>query len=408
MASIEKNSYQMNDPATSKQQFERLRVCVLIPTYNNSKTLAKTIQDVAEYTDQIIVINDGSTDDTANIIENFPFVKSLQYPVNKGKGWALRKGFAFALQLGFHYAISIDSDGQHFAHDLPLFIAKLETEKDAIIVGSRNMNQESVPGKSSFGYKFSNFWYRLETGIDAPDTQSGYRLYPIAMLQNIRFITRKYEFEIEVLVRAAWAGLQILFVPIAVYYPPKAERVSHFRPFTDFVRISILNTFLVLLTFLYIKPRNLMRKLFQKKKLSTLIHDQFFNAKESELLKAASIGFGVFMGIIPIWGFQLAVAIFLAILFKLNKALVIIAANISIPPMIPLIIYGSYKLGAYWMPNHSADIKFSNALGIDSIRYNLQQYIYGSVSLAVLAGIIFWIASYSLLKLFKRKPRPAI
>jgi glycosyltransferase involved in cell wall biosynthesis len=407
MPTSEHDTFPVNDAAIRNRQFEAVQACVLIPTYNNAATLAGVIEDVLGYTHHIIVINDGSTDETAKIIADFPFLQSVQYAVNKGKGWALRKGFTKALELGYRFAISIDSDGQHFARDLPSFIRKLEGEKNAIVIGSRNMSHASVPGKSSFGHKFSNFWFRVETGIDAPDTQSGFRLYPIALLRDIRFFTRKYEFEIEVLVRAAWKGVHIDSVPIEVYYPPKAERITHFRPFKDFTRISILNTFLVLMTFVYIRPRNFLRRIAEKKNWRGLIYEQLFNPMQSDQLKAASVGFGVFMGIIPIWGFQLAVAIFLAILFRLNKALVIIAANISIPPMIPLVIFGSYKMGAYWMPSHATDLKLTKSLSLESIRYNLQQYIYGSISLAILAGLVFGLASFALLKLTKRKTTPA-
>jgi uncharacterized protein (DUF2062 family) len=163
----------------------------------------------------------------------------------------------------------------------------------------------------------------------------------------------------------------------------------------------------VLITFLYIKPRNIVRSAFQKKNWFELINDQLFNPMQSDLIKAFSVGVGVFMGIIPIWGFQLVAAIFLAFVFKLNKALVVIAANISIPPMIPLILFGSYKLGTYWMPGVSPAVPFNRSLSLDSIRYNIQQYIFGSISLAIIAGLAFGITSFALLKLFKRKTTPA-
>ncbi|MBC7886296.1 MAG: DUF2062 domain-containing protein [Ferruginibacter sp.] len=393
----------MSGLATGSEIFDEFRVCVIIPTYNNAATLATVIEGVASYTNNIIVANDGSTDETLAIVEKFPFVQLLSYPENVGKGWALRKAFALATGLNYKFAITIDSDGQHFAKDLPAFVDKLQLVQDAIIVGSRNMAQASVPGKSSFGHKFSNFWFKVETGIDCPDTQSGYRLYPIWLLKDIRFITRKYEFEIEVMVRAAWKGVKITSIPVAVYYPPKEERVSHFRPFKDFTRISILNTILVLITFFYIKPRDFFRTIFEKKKLKAFINDQLFNPLHTDEYKALSIAFGIFMGIIPIWGFQLVAAIFLAVLFRLNKILVIVAANISIPPMIPLIIFLSYQTGAYWMGDNATHLEFNRLLTLESIQKNLQQYIYGSVTLAVLAGITAGLFTFILLKLFKRK-----
>jgi glycosyltransferase involved in cell wall biosynthesis len=405
---IQKNITEPDSFARHAQVFHSLEVCVLIPTFNNADTLGRVISDVSAYTKNIIVVNDGSSDNTIDIIRSFPFLKSISYESNRGKGWALRQGFKLAISLGYHFAISIDSDGQHFASDLPAFLEKLESAGTSLIVGARNMRQESVPAKSNFGHRFSNFWFWFETGIKLPDTQSGYRLYPLIPLEQIRFFTKKYEFEIEVMVRAAWKEIPIYSVPIGVYYPPKAERVTHFRPFRDFTRISILNTFLVFLTIFYIWPRNFFRKYFLNKNGQEIIHDLLLNPSHSDTILALSIGFGVFMGIIPIWGFQLILAIFLAILFKLNKPLVILAANISIPPMIPVILFGSYKLGAYWMPAGHVNIPFGWDLKLENMQYNLQQYIYGSITLAVLAGAFFSLTSFILFKLFRRKASPAI
>jgi glycosyltransferase involved in cell wall biosynthesis len=250
----------------TRNKFDELHVCVIIPTYNNATTIAQVITDVAAYTTNIIVVNDGSTDNTETIVRSFSQVQFINYTNNVGKGWALRKAFEYAVAKKYKFAITIDSDGQHFAKDLSAFINAVETTQDAIIIGSRNMDQSSVPGKSSFGNKFSNFWFKVETGINAPDTQSGFRLYPLELLKGTNFFTKKYEFEIEVLVRAAWKGIKITSIPVTVYYAPKETRISHFRPFKDFTRISILNTVLVLITFLYIKPRNFFRMFFGKKK----------------------------------------------------------------------------------------------------------------------------------------------
>jgi len=206
-----------------------------------------------------------------------------------------------------------------------------------------------------------------------------------------------------VLVRAAWKGVNVVSVPVTVYYAPKETRISHFRPYKDFSRISVLNTILVLITFLYIKPGNFFHSLFIKKNLRQKFHEHLFSTDHSDQLKSISIAFGVFMGIVPIWGFQLIVAIFLAILFKLNKALVIIAANISIPPMIPFIIFLSYKIGAFWMGQNAMQLDFSKSITLASIKKNLQQYIYGSISLAIIAGLVIGLFTFILLKLFNRK-----
>ena len=394
----------MTGSVSLREKVDLVQACVIIPTYNNAVTLAAVIEDVAQYSDHIIVVNDGSTDNTVTVVQAYPSVQFISYKKNVGKGWALRKAFLYAAEKGYKYAITIDSDGQHFAKDLPAFINKIEEEPNAIIIGARNMDQSSVPGGSSFGNKFSNFWFRVETGINCPDTQSGYRLYPLMLLKGMNFFTRKYEFEIEILVRAAWKGIKVESVPVTVYYAPKETRVSHFRPYKDFIRISILNTLLVLISFLYIKPRDFLRILVDKKKFKQLLNDHLYNPHHSAQLKAVSVAFGIFMGIIPAWGFQLVSAIFLAILFKLNKPLVIVAANISIPPMIPLIIFLSYKTGTIWMGENAMQINFSNSITLESIKNNLLQYIYGSITLAFAAGITAGFITFILLKWAGKKP----
>ncbi|RZJ27747.1 MAG: DUF2062 domain-containing protein [Chryseobacterium sp.] len=192
-------------------------------------------------------------------------------------------------------------------------------------------------------------------------------------------------------------------MPIKVYYAPKETRISHFRPFKDFSRISVLNTVLVFITFLYIKPRNFFRSIFRNRNWKQNLKEKLFDASESDALKAWSIGVGVFMGIVPLWGLQLIIAIALAFLFKLNKVLVVIAANISIPPMIPLVIFGSYQTGRWWMGDKAVDMPFSSKIDLETIKLNLLQYIYGSITLAILAGITFGLVTYIILKSSRRK-----
>ena len=247
-----------------KSEFEELGVCVLIPTYNNEKTLEQVIRDVLEYCNDVIVVNDGSTDNTQFILSKFNQIKAIGYSNNTGKGYALQKGFECAKSLNFKYCISIDSDGQHKASDLPVFLNALKENPDALIVGARNMNQKGIPGKSSFGHRFSNFWFHFETGLKLPDTQSGFRLYPVNKISEFSFFTKKYEFEIEVLVKSVWNGIDVISCPIQVFYAEGKERITHFRPFKDFTRISILNTYLVLLAIIYYRPKLFFRSIKKK------------------------------------------------------------------------------------------------------------------------------------------------
>jgi glycosyltransferase involved in cell wall biosynthesis len=380
------------DPET-KKIFDEYKVCVLLPTYNNNGTIAGVIDGIRLLTNDLIVVNDGSSDDTAKILDQYPDIHLISYTKNKGKGNALLTGFRYAISKGYHYAITIDSDGQHNPADIPAFAEKLQETGQALIIGERNMEQASVPGKSNFGRKFSNFWFKVETGITHNDTQSGFRLYPLLAFENMKFYTPKFEFEIEILVRLAWKGIKVESVPVSVRYFPKEERVSHFRPFRDFTRISILNTALVFLALawhrplIYIKGKN--------------VSGFFFNSSETVLKRSLSVAFGVFMGIIPIWGFQLVAAIALAFLFRLNKPLVILFANISIPPMIPLILFLSLVCGKFWVSNATIPL-FNSALNLETIKPFLLQYIVGSISLAILSAIVFGTLTFIVLSTFKR------
>ena len=247
-----------------KQKFKELNCCVIIPTYNNDATLANVIEGVLEYTDNVLVVNDGSTDSTSEILKKYSNIEIISYGQNVGKGWAMRKGFDYAREKDYRYAITIDSDGQHLPKDLPVFLEKIEKEPDSLIVGARNMEQDSIPGKSSFGHKFSNFWYRFETGINLPDTQSGYRLYPLEKIKDIHSFTKKYEYEVEIIVKAAWKGINVISCPIHVYYATGDERVTHFRPFQDFSRVSLLNTWLVFLALVWYRPVLFFRDIKKK------------------------------------------------------------------------------------------------------------------------------------------------
>ncbi|HEX8546438.1 MAG TPA: glycosyltransferase family 2 protein, partial [Cytophagaceae bacterium] len=196
-----------SSPESYNQRFIDAKCCVIIPTYNNCTTLEGVINGVLSYTKNILVVNDGSTDLTDSILERFTFLNHIKQAKNKGKGCALQSGFERAIALGYTHAITIDSDGQHFVDDIPKFLDALKEHPASVIIGARNMEQASVPGKSSFGHKFSNFWFWFETGIKAPDTQSGFRLYPLVPLKGMRWYTTKYEFEIEIIVRLAWKGV---------------------------------------------------------------------------------------------------------------------------------------------------------------------------------------------------------
>jgi len=394
-----------------RKKIDALSCCVIIPTYNNEQTIKSVIDSVLKFTDHIIVVNDGATDQTAEILKQFSELNILSYLPNRGKGIALRTGIKAALEKGYRYAITIDSDGQHFADDIPVFIDKIEEAPDSLLIGARNLNQENMPKKNTFGNKFSNFWFMLFTGINLPDTQSGFRLYPIQKMKGMRYFTSKYEFEIEVSVKAAWSGIEVLPVSIQVFYAEADKRISHFRPAKDFTRISLLNTYLFFPAMLWYKPIRLVKKL-NVKTIKAVVKKYFLDSNESIMRKSLGVAFGVFMGIVPIWGFQFVSALVFAHFLKLNKAIVGLAAQISIPPMIPFLLYGSLKTGQWALGREMSDTISTDLLTLDTIKQLIHEYLFsgkvlqhfyeyllGSMLFATILAVVFGSMTYIVLRL---------
>ena len=392
----------VGDTTIYRDKMRKLGCVVVVPTYNNAATILRVITDIRQYTDHIIVVNDGSTDATAEILSGIEGIEILGYEKNRGKGYALRYGLEFASRAGYRYAITMDSDGQHFADDIPVFLKRIEERPDALPIGARNLAADNMPSKNTFANKFSNFWYRVETGHRLSDTQSGFRLYPLRRLCGMRFSTSGYEFEVEVIVRAAWRGVCVENVPIKVYYPPAGERVSHFRPLRDFARISVLNTVLVLYALLVYYPWRFVRSL-TRENIKRFVDSHILHSRESNFAMAASMGWGVFCGIIPIWGYQMIFAAVAAHFMRLNKVVAVVFSNISIPPMIPVILYMSMVVGA-WLLGVENSFTIEN-VSMDAIGLSLWQYIVGSVGLAAIAGVAVFVVAWAAMSLMKRRVR---
>ncbi len=195
--------------------------------------------------DRVLVVDDGSRPPVKDSIADLP-VELLQHPENRGKGAALLAAAEWGIERNFSHMVCLDADGQHDPADLPTLLAAVDEHPEAVIVGHRDFDQQAIPGSSRFGRQFSNFWLRLQTGSQLKDSQSGFRAYPLFIFQKLTFWTRRYNFEVEVLVRSAWAGVELRDVDISVYYPPGDERISHFRGFMDNWRLTLLNTHLTM------------------------------------------------------------------------------------------------------------------------------------------------------------------
>lgn len=222
-----------------------MRAAVVIPVYNHAVRIAEVIEAARSLGLPIFVVDDGSTDGTAAVLARLEGITVLRHPVNQGKGAALLTGFA-AAALSCDWALTIDGDGQHRPEDGQALLAAARRDERVLVVGHRQgMAGAHVPWTSRFGRQFSNFWVWAAGGPWVADSQSGFRLYPLPEALKLGVRAQRYQFEVEILVRARRRGLRTVEVPISVVYQPKGERISHFRPWRDFSRNSATFTRLI-------------------------------------------------------------------------------------------------------------------------------------------------------------------
>lgn len=207
---------------------------VVIPVFNHAGTVAKVIRKTLDQHLPVIVVDDGATDGTLNQIESIPGIHILRHKHNRGKGAALVTGMTEAAKTA-HWAVCLDADGQHDPEDIPDLLAAIPKNRRAIIIGRRK-GMENAPWTSRFGRKFSNFWVWVSGAAPLADTQSGFRVYPLPEVLHLNVKAKRYQYELEVLARAAWQGIGAIEVPVSVNYSPLGSRISHFHPFLDFVR----------------------------------------------------------------------------------------------------------------------------------------------------------------------------
>ncbi len=213
-----------------------MRHCVIIPCYNHESTVAAVAREAAAHC-PVIIVDDGS-------IPRLPpsgEMQKLRLPRNAGKGAALRLGLGKAATLGFTHAITMDADGQHFASDIPRFLEASKEQPGALVVGIRDFKAAGTPWARRKSNAFSAFCFGAQTGVGLSDTQCGFRCYPLPLAQRLTTRSQRFAFELEFLLRAAWAGASIVGVPVKCTYSPEQLRTSHFRPVSDFARIAMMN-----------------------------------------------------------------------------------------------------------------------------------------------------------------------
>ena len=298
----------------------------------------------------------------------------------------------------------MDADGQHFTEDLPKFLAAARTQPEAFIVGVRDFFAAGCPTHRRRSNAVSTFWFRVESGVKLGDTQCGFRCYPLALVQRLRTRAGRYAFELEFMVRASWVGTPIVAVPVKCSYEPNQIRQSHFRPVKDLAHITFMNIGLVLQSWLV--PRSLRTEWsFGEKRGARHAVAEFFSENAHEPAKmAGSVGVGLFFGIAPIWGFQLLAALWVAHRLRLNKAVTAVAANISIPPMVPFLLIAAMTLGHWLVTGKRFEFEpVGKTEWLTTAKAHVWEWLLGSFALAILVSAVGTLLTYGIARAVRRK-----
>jgi glycosyltransferase involved in cell wall biosynthesis/uncharacterized protein (DUF2062 family) len=381
-------------------------ICIVIPVFNHGLTVGRVVREAKDYF-PVIVVNDGCTDDTGKILAAENGIRIITLPRNQGKGAALRAGFAEAEKCGFTHAITIDADGQHATRELPAFASASRRQPEAFVIGVRNLAREKAPRGRRITNHISTFWFKVETGVKLADTQCGYRSYPLQTINRLRLKSQRYAYELEIMVKAAWAGIPLVAHPVSADYGAATSRLSHFNPWRDMARISLLHSRLSIQSFCVpallrkLSATGQLRHLPRGKRVKTILRLLFSEHTDTPAKLAFAVGLGFFCGIAPIWGFQIIAAAALAHKLRLNKAIAVAASHISFPLATPFIMAAGLLLGHYLHTGGLLPLNATTLLKEIPIRF--AEWFFGSIALGILVGIAGTIVTWLVSRLFAGK-----
>ena len=398
---------------------------VVLPTYNNCRTLPEVLSRVAALGLPIIVVNDGCTDETAAVLDSWrranpnADLRVLSHAHNRGKAAALRTGFAAAMEAGFTHAVTIDTDGQHDPEYIPALLDLARRSPEAYVLGVRDDRHADYPARSRTGRRISNLFIRLESGLKVSDSQCGLRVYPMELVRTVRVRAGRFGYETEIITRAAWAGCPIVESPVNTRYLPPGQRVSHFRPVLDTLRAISMHVRLVFRAVAPVPHRRYRpggRKPPRRFSLRGLLNWMNPLRAWRELRQgdvdhteiATALSLGVFVANLPAYPFQTVLALYLARRLHLNPLAVLAGSQASMPPITAVLIAAAVCVGHLvlhhalpaWPDYHTARLAWRTLA-----RPLLIDWLVGApVVGALLAAIVFLIAN----RLFRRKDQEQI
>ncbi len=376
--------------------------CCVIPVYNNGERALDIIRRARQQVPDVLVIDDGSTDQDLTAIFSGTDIRVIRHEMNRGKGAALKTAIRDLAERDVDYMITLDADGHHFPEDIPRLFSCIQQNDYTIAIGSRDfIIPEDTPVRGRFGRKVANLFFRIETGLNLSDVKSGFRAYPVRYVSKLNVRSNRFGFDAEILVRAAWANLEIQ--NRRTRFMPSAGD-TRFRKFNDKLLCAVVDLWMFLHCLLPYPKKALRPR--PKFDLSMLRPKNFFavitRVKASPGDLAAAAFAGAYCGVLPLFGLHTPVVLYFATAFRLNK---IMAFMMQHPfTMIPLTPFLCVELG-YFLRNGEWLTDFNLQTFGSEILYRFWEWLLGSLILAPAFGIISAVIVYFSALMLQKKAR---
>ncbi|MEM6458172.1 MAG: DUF2062 domain-containing protein [Planctomycetota bacterium] len=403
------------------------RPAVVLPSYQSAKHLPAVLDAAAAWGLPLIVVDDGSTDDTTGVLDAWAAahpdaqLHRVTHPTNRGKGEALRSGFAEAARLGRTHALTMDTDGQHDPADAAALLAAAEAALGTLVLGHRSTNDPNYPAGSRLGRSLSNLAILMSCGLRVGDSQCGYRVVPLGLIDAVRCRAGRYGYEAELLVRAGWAGVALVQVPVRTIYPPRGRHVSHFRPLRDTLHgltlhLRLLTRAMLPLPHPQCPPPELGRGVGRRsgtpwwqRVLRWVDPRELVRAarrdRVGQMSVAAGLALGVFVANLPLYPVQTLVALYVARRLHLHPVSTVVGSQAAFPPLGLMLIFAAVYLGRLVLtgaPPAWSDFAGLGSLGFAELRQLLHGYFLawwiGGVAIGAAMGLIAFGVALLLLR----------
>lgn len=417
---------------------------IIAPTYNNARMLPEVLDQIGQHSLPVIVVDDGCTDGTREILSKWvaeaPHHKPVgdaedlthpgragglwytprevvTHPVNKGKAEALRSGFKRATERGFTHAVTIDTDGQLDPAQIADLLHAARSHPNSLILGDRDMWAPDYPPKNRLGRRLSNLGVFWASGLRVNDSQCGFRVYPLALVNVLPCRAGRYGYETEILTRAGWAGATVHHVTVTCKYEIPGGRISHLKPFKDGLYGVCLNLLLLFRSCLHFRV-NRVDDPDRPRETGTIFYRlwnwfspwrawrQVRDTEAGRQQFATALAMGVFIANLPAYPFQTILSLYAARRFKLHPLPVVVGSHLSTPPIGPVLILAAIAVGHLMLHGEMLDVRQIEMSMIGSV---LLEWILGSLAVgAVLAGIVYLTCRACLQFAGKPEPTPPL